>query len=536
MRKLNFIKYAILCLFVVLSVHATAQVTIGSDNEPDPGALLDLKEEANYPQAGNTSTLKNSTKGVLFPKVKLVRYNDLAPLYTSPNEKTRLNATGMVVYNVNENADQLFTGFHYWDGSVWKEMIVGGSSGSEGSRFYFSCGEVSVRANLKKGQPTNPATDQITVNVTFSRPGSIYSIQTDKVNGVRFSASGRFTASGGRETIVLKADGGTPLNPGTFKYTFKTNSIETGLCEGVNITAADEDIPEVIKVVLLSNDQPNWGAWDISEIYSPYGPRSVRSLLENKKFFDTNDEAKVKIRNMDIKFYGRDQNGGSTNWESPGQVLNRLRNNDVDILIVGHEVAFSQEKENELIRLVKDGKGVLIYCTDVGGANALRKRNVSNILRGIFGTTFTVPNDGEKTVKLMELQDNPDVVNGPVYSLTGKSIGHDGEWNYDIPVGQVPEDADKLFYGAGGNVRGIKHRELGFIFIGDGGIFSGGDYQQAREEANFHPCLVSRIDGYYMPDIKTKGDYYNGGNGVYNAHFLTNILVWAVNYVIEHRR
>ncbi len=109
-----------------LTLHA--QVTIGSGVAPQRGALLDLKE--------NEDADHNSTKGVLYPRVKLSKRDELYPMYGDANnpdtEYTANKATlkkaytGLVVYNLTSNDSQtavmdIFqTGIFYWDGEQWR--------------------------------------------------------------------------------------------------------------------------------------------------------------------------------------------------------------------------------------------------------------------------------------------------------------------------------------------------------------------------------------------------------------------------------
>ncbi|MDR1503193.1 MAG: hypothetical protein LBT43_12160 [Prevotella sp.] len=107
-----------------------AQVTIGSGIAPQRGALLDLKE--------NKDADHNSTKGVLYPRVKLSKKDELYPMYGDANnpdtEYTANKATlkkahtGLVVYNLTSNDSQTATmdifvpGMYIWDGYSWKKM------------------------------------------------------------------------------------------------------------------------------------------------------------------------------------------------------------------------------------------------------------------------------------------------------------------------------------------------------------------------------------------------------------------------------
>ncbi|WP_255489852.1 leucine-rich repeat domain-containing protein [Dysgonomonas sp. 25] len=102
----------ILALFTAISLQA--QVTMGSDEKPNAGALLDLKMNAN--------SGANSTKGLGLPKVELSDLSKLkigtAPEITGADA---LNHTGLIVYNTKET--MCFSkGLYVWDGEQWQAL------------------------------------------------------------------------------------------------------------------------------------------------------------------------------------------------------------------------------------------------------------------------------------------------------------------------------------------------------------------------------------------------------------------------------
>jgi hypothetical protein len=99
--KKNF--YLALTLIVLSAAGANAQVTIGSLDNPHPGAVLDLH---------------SNTQGILLPTVSL---NDVS-VFQLAADTTR--ATGMTVYNTNP---AIGTGICVWDGKQWKQ--AGASAG-----------------------------------------------------------------------------------------------------------------------------------------------------------------------------------------------------------------------------------------------------------------------------------------------------------------------------------------------------------------------------------------------------------------------
>ena len=97
----------LLIVFFIMSHTIQAQVTIGTGEEPDAGALLDLKENSNG----------TSTKGLLLPRVYLARPDLPIPLSE--------HRQGMLVYNLTENPQASLAGSVYFnDGYKWNNVSV----------------------------------------------------------------------------------------------------------------------------------------------------------------------------------------------------------------------------------------------------------------------------------------------------------------------------------------------------------------------------------------------------------------------------
>lgn len=94
-------------IFLIFCIYANAQVTIGSGVEPDPDALLDLKE-------GIAQDANASKKGLLLPRVQLEATNLTAPLSH--------HVKGMLVYNLKPSGlgtTAVVEGVYYNDGTMW---------------------------------------------------------------------------------------------------------------------------------------------------------------------------------------------------------------------------------------------------------------------------------------------------------------------------------------------------------------------------------------------------------------------------------
>jgi hypothetical protein len=97
--------YLALTLIVLSAASMNAQVTIGSLDNPHPGAVLDLH---------------SNTQGCLLPTVSL---NDVS-VFQLATDTAR--ATGMTVYNTNPAIGE---GIFVWDGRKWKQVVTGVSAG-----------------------------------------------------------------------------------------------------------------------------------------------------------------------------------------------------------------------------------------------------------------------------------------------------------------------------------------------------------------------------------------------------------------------
>ena len=119
-------------LFFV-SLQTKAQVTIGSDKEPNRGVILDLKEKTpTDPKTDNS----NSNKGMGLPRVNLTSPTDLFPMFEADGIGTyKIGSTsyskededrkhvGLLVYNTG---DVLEKGMYAWSGTRW-ELAQGGT-------------------------------------------------------------------------------------------------------------------------------------------------------------------------------------------------------------------------------------------------------------------------------------------------------------------------------------------------------------------------------------------------------------------------
>lgn len=164
--KLRFEKLiAIMSLLVCLSVTSHAQVTIGSGEEPNMNAILDLKETAGG----------SSTKGLLLPRVTLSSTTSFSPLSA--------HVAGMTVYNTATTGD-VTPGYYINDGTRWVR-----SSGK--NQFYMP----SIIL------PTDPAT---LPNSNYTYSGSTFSVNLYNLYSEQYGLSSSATSAKSTNAPTLK--------------------------------------------------------------------------------------------------------------------------------------------------------------------------------------------------------------------------------------------------------------------------------------------------------------------------------------------
>lgn len=128
MRKLHM--FLVTIFLMSIDMPLLAQVTIGSGNTPNKGALLDVKEyDATNPTTDNTT----ATKGLMLPRVNLTEKNNLYPMFAEDadynDSTTDKKATedalhaALTVYNMNTDfCEEIYPGIHVWDGYQWNRL------------------------------------------------------------------------------------------------------------------------------------------------------------------------------------------------------------------------------------------------------------------------------------------------------------------------------------------------------------------------------------------------------------------------------
>lgn len=112
-----------LFVFVVSINSINAQITIGVDEDPASGALLQLKDKKNV-----TDNSANATKGLGLPRVRLSVIENLDDVLSSQDMTGDYKARhiGLVVYSISEgcaNDHSFHKGTFVWNGEMWQDLI-----------------------------------------------------------------------------------------------------------------------------------------------------------------------------------------------------------------------------------------------------------------------------------------------------------------------------------------------------------------------------------------------------------------------------
>jgi hypothetical protein len=183
--------------------------------------VLILSHYLVYSQVGINTSSPNSksildvvstTKGLLTPRMSSANRNTIAPTSTE---------NGLLLYNTDTDC------FNYWSkiNNSWMSLC-GSVLPSTINNYILNCSSILVNGNYMVGIPLT-GSNTITIQVTGATVNQNYTISTNTVDGISFSAAGTFTSS--TQTITLNGTG-TPTSPGLEIMTINSNSSNPLTC------------------------------------------------------------------------------------------------------------------------------------------------------------------------------------------------------------------------------------------------------------------------------------------------------------------
>lgn len=209
MKKIVFLSL----IFGLSAFYLQAQVTVGLGEEPEKGALMQLKNKENVQDDSY-----NATKGLGLPRVELTQAGQLFPMFlkdpadpaSGPTDEYSASKVsldkkhkGLMVYNTSSVFAQ---GIYYWDGEKW--MAV--REDTTNAVFEITnCGAISFTGAYYNNVALNYG-NVLSLKVDVDEPG-YYNLlaQPEPDNGYYFMASGEFRTKGEFEVFLTGA--GTPI-------------------------------------------------------------------------------------------------------------------------------------------------------------------------------------------------------------------------------------------------------------------------------------------------------------------------------------
>lgn len=334
-------------------------------------------------------------------------------------------------------------------------------------------------------------TNTMTVPVNVSYVGA-YTINTNTVNGISFSASGTFTTKGAQNVVMTAT--GTPTSGGSFTYAITANSTN-------GATTCNKSIVFVfrtMKVLGLGSGMYQPGTAGSAE--------ASRAILASTSNFGPTGT--VQIQNLQII-------NGATN---AGNALKNLINtNNIDIIVIGYNYIPNAASILILNDFVKNKKGVLIHSQEndaTSTTNLINTITGSNASVSGTGTTYTNP--------ILNVSDS--LLNGPFGSIKNLSLGSDVNNSYYVTGLSANVTALSTQTGNTSRIFSFKHNTLGYMYIGDSGWTAG---TATNTSTTTWPAKITAT-GLVQSKV------YNGGIIVYNSLLYANTMAWAIKYAQEN--
>ena len=365
------------------------------------------------------------------------------------------------------------------------------------------CSTIQVRGVYKINTPLD-ATNYITMqlDVNSAATGATYIIQTNTVDGIKFSGSGILTA--GTQTVTLYGSG----KPTSFQQ--KNMTITCNSTTDVESCFANVTVAFSRKKIL-----------SIGESYDTYGYNFTGSTATNKLVTTATNFG--TLENSVVKVEGLEFTRGAGNFMPTLAELQTELNKKPDIVITGYSWNPNAQQAQALVDYVSKGGVLLLFMEATPGT--------STILQTIFGQTSVTasPVNGAGAVyKFPYLND--EVMNGPFGDIRGMQWGEDAsqtEGIQNIPGSQVTiysyatDMSGASSTGASSLVTSFKHNTLNIIFVCDGG---------------FNSCAVNTsnticpftLNGSNFPVSKPNFGRGTTRYSVYNSVFTANALAWAI--------
>lgn len=363
--------------------------------------------------------------------------------------------------------------------------------GAQPVTYTTNCAGITTAGNYAPGIAMIPAnTMTVPVNVTYV---GAYSITTNTVNGISFSATGTFSSVGPQNVIMTAT--GTPTSGGTFSYAITANSTNGSVACNKSITF----VFRTMKVLGLGDGMYQPGTAGTGD--------ASRAILASTANFSPTGTFQVQ----GITIINGGTNQGTT-------LKNLINTNNIDIIVIGYNYQPNATSITILNDFVQNKKGVLIHSQENDSSGT------ANLINTICGSSTAVVSGTGTTYTNPVLNVSDPVLSGPFGIITGLNLGSDVNNSYYVTG--LPGNVTSLATQNGNATRifSFKHNTLGYLYVGDSGWTAG---QVSNTSTTTWPAKFAATG---QPLSKP----YDSGITVYNSIMYANTMAWAIKYVQDN--
>ena len=370
----------------------------------------------------------------------------------------------------------------------------------------------------------------VTLSVYADRAGE-FLLETQEINGVKFSASGELIASAGAQTVVLQASGEPVDVVGTKTYTVTHGSLPPVHFD-INF------VYRAMKILIIGA-----GGYNLSAVNTHIQTSSTGNTTSNA---DMNFGINGAVPTAGITLT-------SITGAAAGTLNTQLNVNNYDIVLAGYNNNTYNANDVTAAQNYVRSNGVLFLATE-GYANATGTFN--NSVRAILADLFDLSNisygntlgsganlgysaaSGQGMYRTGADAGDP-ILNGPFGNITGKYLGDDVAPTSNVLFGTLPAMAIPLASPLSTTTNlpagitpsnswyAVRHGSLGFVWAGDAGFWGTGPDRSAGGTGVAGP--VNRVNPLLQQGWTGSGGV-TGQQYVFNGQFVMNFIGYAIKY------
>ncbi|MCC9043190.1 hypothetical protein LNQ81_10945 [Myroides sp. M-43] len=472
----------------------------------NPG-LIDIEMTGSFTGSGSTAIVKFSAPGTFLSKAGEVQ---LITLYAN-SVKVPLNTTGITLTGITPGSVTFCNNF----------PII---TVTERSKVYtVNCNYVSPLRMIRVNRALVAGQDGLNVSVDVGFADN-YTIKTNELNGVSFEQSGVFTDADREKgtTEVILPGRGTPLEAGIFNFEITVIAKDGKVIQTCTVPISFVG-PDITILALGTQAYAPTGRGD------GYG---TNAILNNSRLFGPNGIVKVNsIKVLTNNYIAR----------FPSNLRSYLEANNVDIVLIGYPTTYGYDERVVLEDFIKRKKIVVIMADElnlrdnpststIGSTNQLIADLAgSSYLPAYIGSAGT---NSQYTLVNKVVGPNTDpIVSSEFGSMFNGYLGNDYNARISyfknlpsdyVPIAVSTEDSSLVWI--------FRHKTLGFIFLGDGGIFAG------NTTNNSNVIFPVKFDASGTLLSKSYLNYGKGGTyQVQNSLLYANTLKWAIEFILKNK-